>query len=260
MIVSWQALKAVLVGRNIDVHGTEDTENYYLMAVDGALIFTCTLSKRNLNDDLADFEINYKPTWNPRVQPMINGYPMTRPATTRPGWHYNPRYLTWTTAKYGSLHNMKADAVTDWGDATLRFFQANGTELLRSDYLSDLLFQAALDLLCARTALDWHSTFDFDIVGNVFLNGTRPSNPTWGYVIGAPDIPAFAGGNVPFLDGGFPLHLLNEYSLIDFHGITVKTVIADAVYKSNKFRLLVDHGTTLGLQQSLSMGFKKFNL
>lgn len=269
MIVSWTALKAVLTGRSIGVHGTQDAENYYLMAIDGGLSFECILRKANPNDDLADFTANYLPTWNALIAPTVNGLPVTRPATTKPGWHYCPRYFTWTTAKYPSdIHNRKIVAtgmpptytMSDMTDAVVKWWKLSGStwvELKRSDYVSDLLFIAALAADCTITTMDWHSTFDFDVVGCGILNGLQPGAEMYGYVIVAPDLPTAAGGSAHFLDGGFPFHLVADYQFIDFNGITAKNVVADPVTKTNKFRLVLEHAA--GAQIVFSMGFKKFN-
>lgn len=90
MMISWVALKSVLVAKGLRVQGAEDSENYYLKAIDGPFAFDCTLSKNNANADLEDFETNYKPTWNPILQPLdASGAPMT---STLNG-------VTWATAK-----------------------------------------------------------------------------------------------------------------------------------------------------------------
>ncbi len=64
MMVSWTALKSVLDSKGLSIQGAEDSEGYYLKAVDGACVFDCILSKQNVNEDLVDFETNYKPSWN----------------------------------------------------------------------------------------------------------------------------------------------------------------------------------------------------
>jgi hypothetical protein len=75
MIVSWKALKNVLVVKELKAHGTLDDENYYIKAIDGNLVYDCILSRSNQNEDLEDFETNWLPTWNPRLDPkdlMLN--------------------------------------------------------------------------------------------------------------------------------------------------------------------------------------------
>jgi hypothetical protein len=257
MLVSWEAIKSLVASSGGVWRCVEDEATLYVFVVQNGINLGCRIDKHLEAESLADFNDNYRALASLPIVPTDNeGASLIRPKTTRVGWHYQPRYLTWTTALYASLHNKQADASTDCGDAELKFWNANGTELKRSDYASDELFQTALTEGCTRTAMDWHSAVDFDIRGARFISGVRPTAPTWGYVIAAPDIPAIYGGSVPFLDGGFPLHLMADYTSLLFDAVTVKSIQADPVNKSNKFRLLIDHG--LGAQNTMSMGFQTF--
>jgi len=187
--------------------------------------------------------------------------PITRSKTTRPGWHFQPRWLTFQSAKYGSLHNKKIDTITDYGDGTLKFWKIVSNawvELKLVDYADEAALQAALDTDCTITTMDWYTTFDFDIRGGVFLNGVRPTTPTWAYACVAPDVPAAYGGSVPFLDGGVPIHLLPDYNLIPQDGGTVKSFAYDAVNKTNKIRFTVAHAA--GVKTDLAIAFQIFKL
>ena len=181
---------------------------------------------------------------------------VTRPKTTESGWHFEPRFITFTTSLYQSLHNTSCQDMSDIGDAAMKFFKSNGDELLRSDYASDALFQAALDLYCVKTYMDWEPEYDFDIRAGVMLTGVRPSTPVWGYSLAAPDIPAQYGGSVPYLNGGLPIHLLNSYSWIPIDGITVKRVTYDGDTHQGKFRVIIEHNA--GVQVDLAVSFEHY--
>lgn len=258
----WNDLKAFVDARSVSIQWLDLGGNYYLHAFDGPFELRCVLSKTLNADDVAVFEASYKAAGNKRLDPKdTDGSTVYRVKTTKVGWHYQPRYLTFTTAKYGSLHNKKIDTTTDYGDATLRFWKVvDGAwvELLLADYADETAFQAALATDCKITAIDWHSDFDFDIRGGIFVHGVKPTSPAWGYAVVAPDIPAASGGSVPFLDGGLPLHLLSDYGLIMQDAVTVKSFTADPVYKSNKIRLVIDHA--LGAQIDLAIAYQIYKL
>lgn len=190
-----------------------------------------------------------------------NNSPIMRTKTTQVGWHFQPRYITFTTAKYGSLHNRKSDTITDYGDATLRFWKivANAwVELALDDYADADAFQTAITAECTITTTDWYGTFDFDIRGGVFVLGPAPVAPTWGYALMAPDIPAHLGGSVPFLDGGIPIHLMKSNSILGHDALTVKSFLYDPIYKSNKVRLIVDHA--VGAQTTMAISYQLYKL
>ena len=59
-VISWTALKSFADTRNLLVQWVEDENFYFLAAIDGSLQLECTLNKNNRNNDLQDFEDNYK--------------------------------------------------------------------------------------------------------------------------------------------------------------------------------------------------------
>lgn len=184
-----------------------------------------------------------------------DGSPIIRGKTTEPGWHFEPRYITFQTSKFGSLHNRKHNG-DDLADADLRFWDSEDDELVQGEEESDEAFQTRLDGACVKTTMDWHTSYDFDIRGGIVLTGTKPTNPCFAFAIIAPDIPENMGGQVPYLSGGFPIHLLASNSYIEFDGITAKRITADHVYDSSKFRTIFKHA--LGDKIDLAVCFQQY--
>lgn len=247
---------------HIETGSAPEVTNVYMKAElsGGDEIILDGIVDEHVNTPLPDNEIK---TVSLDVPKDAEDAVLTRPKTTRPGWHYQPRWITFTTSLFGAaaLHNKKADAITDYGDAALRFWKKVGgawVELLRENYLTDLAYQLALTTECTITTMDWWAQFDFDIRGGIFLNGPRAIAPSYGYIVIAPDIPAHLGGSVPFLDGGVPLHLMDDYGHISQDAGTVKSFAFDAVYKSNKIRLIIDH--PIGTQVDLALAFQIYKL
>lgn len=259
MKVSWSVLKSFVDSRSLSIQWIDIEGAYWMKAFDGRFEMSCVLSKEDpANVDLIAFEASYKAAGNTKIAPTVSGLPIIRPASTRPGWRYCPRFITFQTAVYNSLHNKKADVTTDIGDVTMKFWQEDWTPILRSSYASDGLYQTlGLDVLCKITTVDWEATYDQDIKGAVFLNGARPAAETWAYIVAAPDIPAVAGGSIPFTDGGIPLHLMTDYSFIASDAGTVKSVSYDSTYHTGKFRLIIHHPTLL-TKIKMGIGFQHY--
>ncbi len=174
--------------------------------------------------------------------------PITRNKTTQTGWHYEPRSLDFFTATYDSLYNRKVNGIgipdgDDYGDADLHFYDASGIELIRANYGSDALFQAALDSSCIKTVVNWQAVYDFDIIGGTLDILNPPTYPDRAYiwVVVAPDIPENLGGSVPYFAGGLPLHFFVNGKVIPFDGRGVKSFAYDPIYNSNKIAFTVKH-------------------
>lgn len=74
MIISWKAFKK-LITAGFSVQGTDDDENYFLNAVNGASTFYCLLSKANKNDDLQEFEASYLSLLNKKPSIEVSSLP-----------------------------------------------------------------------------------------------------------------------------------------------------------------------------------------
>jgi hypothetical protein len=240
--VDWTQFKSYAIANSMPLRGFEDTDSHYIYASDaGFTVFTILDKNPTDTTDLDDYVNNYKATINTRIgQFDTNGVALSKQKVTRTGWHYCPTFIEITTAKYPSLHFKLSDNITDIADAKVSYFNGS-TELKRVDYESDETFQAALTISCNKTILDWQSTYDFDPRAAAFIMGTKPPTPAYMYVVVAPDIPANLGGSVPFNIGGVPLHLFADNSISGWDALTVKSVVADPIHNSNKFRLIFFH-------------------
>lgn len=167
-----------------------------------------------------------------------DGSQIVRPKVTQTGWHFEPRCLTWTTSTHKSMFNEDIDGA-DIGDAVIKFFSGSG-EITQGE-LSDETFQALLDTDCIRTIMDFYPTYDMEVIAGSFCKLNDPANPAWAWVTIAPDIPAMYGGSVPFLNGGYPLHIYPAGERIPLDGRGSKMLAYDPVYASNKTRVTIKH-------------------
>ena len=75
----------------------------------------------------------------------------------------------------GSLRCKKRNPITkastDWGDVTLKFFKADGTELIQDTGAgeTDGAFQARLDADCVFTQVDFEPPHDMEVIGGAIM-------------------------------------------------------------------------------------------
>lgn len=247
MEVSWPDIKALVSSGQTRLNFIERTNEYFIVASATNVAFTCSLEKGSA--DATEFENDFKQTWLHLAQPIdSDGSVISRSKTTRSGWHYEPRSIDFITSKAGSLYNRThtgntVDDSPDYGDAVLKFFDANGLELTQGQGESLAGYQARLDSYCTRTQADWQPTYEMDIIGATVsvLNPPTGNERAYCWVIVAPDIPANMGGSVPFMAGGWNLRFftLDQTTFLDGRG--VKSMPYDPVYNSNKIRVVVKH-------------------
>jgi len=184
-----------------------------------------------------------------------DGRILTRQATTRDGWAYSPRSLDFYTSKYKSLYNRKhngagIDDGTDMGDALMKFYDTNGTELVKAENESDADFQTRLDSSCIKTFVDFEPTFDIDIYGCKLMFESAPIDRAYLWAIVAPDVPEAYGGSKAFMGGGMNLKMMLPKEIGYTDGKSSKLIRYDPVYHSGKIRLILKHslGEKLGIQ------------
>lgn len=240
--VDWSVFKGFVDERDLPVQYLSEYNFYHLFAADDGFQLECKLGKIAGSEDVLDFETNYMPTANGKIQETdYDGAPLTRPKVTVSGWHYSPRAINWTTGQMNSMHNTKCSG-EGWGDAGLKFFDSNGDELVQGQSESDADYQLRLDSNCTRTVM-WFLPLDapYDIVGSMFSMKNAPTEDTYAFLTVAPDIPENLGGMVPFFSGGLNLAHLADRQVIYLNGRGAKTVYPDPVYHSNEMWLIIHH-------------------
>lgn len=96
----WSAFKEFVDERSLSIQWLDDGENYHLSAVDNIFQVCCLLSKSNPNDDLIDFETNYKPLGN--RSPLTKSYPFSM----ADGFRHRAKGFA-GTANFGTATNLQ---------------------------------------------------------------------------------------------------------------------------------------------------------
>jgi len=254
MQVSWTTIKDFVTARGLSIQYVATDSGYLLAAADGYFMLECTLP---ISDTAAisEFEAGLKLTGNKAVKPLdSDGSELIRTKTTKTGWHFEPRSLDFYTAKYNSLYNKdftgwSIETGTDINDATLRFFNSSGTELVKTSEETAEEFQTRLSA-CTVTYCDWEPHYTLDLKGLFFQIKNPPTNPAYIWLVGAPDIPAYLGGQVCFGNGGWNLAFFAANQILEADGGGVKGIAYDPVYHSGKIRAILKHepGTQIGIQ------------
>lgn len=238
--------------------GDEDRRKY---GYDDTFLVDYAASKAGVYDEDAlqtsySAAISYLQTnevFTPRDE---QGKPYFTQSMTNTAWYYSPHSLDFYTAKYKSLYNRnhsgaEIDDGTDAGDAWLKFYDADGAEIVHGGYEeSDEEYQARLAAGCVKTIMSWEKTESFDVVGAQLYIANTPADRAYLWVIAAPDIPYEYGGSKPFMGRGMNLQMMQEKSVHQFDAKTSKTVHYDPIYHSGKVDCVVKHavGAQIGIQ------------
>lgn len=169
-----------------------------------------------------------------------DGSRIYRPKVTKTGWHYEPRFINYQVGVYGSLNN-KTVGGTDIADATLKFYNQAGTELVKGGEESDAAFQARLDTDCVKTIMDWWPQYTWDAIGCIFKIMNIPAVEDLLWVMAAPDFPANLGGSVYLCNGGVPLNFFAEKETVYLNGRGSKIMEFIPGVPTNKLRAIVEH-------------------
>jgi len=176
--------------------------------------------------------------------------------------HYEPRALDFVTAKYNSLYNRKHNGGgiydgTDYGDASLRFYDSSDNELSYQqtgyETETEAEFQTRLSHTttgATKTILDFTPAYKYGIRSGVVMLREQVTYDAYLWCLLAPHIPEAMGGEAPFLAGGYNLSFFPERSYIRMDGGTVFIMENDTIYYSHRIGLILKHtpGDQIGFQ------------
>lgn len=254
--VSWPIIKNFCDERYKALNWIDYGDHYLIICCDGDITVQHKMVKNGSVSDVTDFETNYKNISNVVVnQTDRDGATYTRPKTTDQGWRYEPRCLDFYTSKHLSLYNRKHHGGgildgTDYGDASLKFYDSSDVQLVQGGAESDVDFQTRLTANCTKTIMEWQAAYDMDLIGGILQLKDTPMGDAYFWCIVAPDIPEELGGSIPFFASGLNLHFYQSGTIHYYDGRGAKRFLYDPVYNSNKFHFVLKHqlGEQVGMQ------------
>lgn len=228
--VQWEQIKEFVDARNVSIQYVDYDGNYYLKVQDGYFSLSTILSQEDQqNADLIDFETNYKPNGNKKLETKdSDGTMLQRLKVTTSGWTLHYHGLEITTSKLNAVTDLD-HANNDWGFCTTKLYKANGDLITLEE---DLPY-------CVKTVVDWEPTFNFDIIGGYAFQYSVPSTDIRVSIMGVPDIPANLGGSKVFMTGLNLKHLGTAGMSLD--GRTPKSLVYSEINHTSKIRFIFWH-------------------
>ena len=170
-----------------------------------------------------------------------DGALITRTKAGVSGWTYQRRVLNFETSLINSLDNDKHDG-TDWGDATIKFYDSSDTELTTA---------TSINTNSIKTVVDWEALYDFEIIGGTVTLDVNPSEDVYVWVVAIPDITEAQGGT-KIMVSNLNLNFLAAKTTMVFDGRAAKLLIYDVTNHTNKMRLIVKHNSGKNLKMSVA--------
>lgn len=249
----WTQLKNFAVSRSVPIQYVDYNGNYYLTVFDGVFSLETLISQENPeNEDLVDFETNYKSTANQRLSQFdTDGANIVRLKAAKKGWSFwaLPPEIT-TSTLTGSLY-CKDSAGNDISGLSCKIYDANNAEITTAGILNANL------LTCVKTVLDIELPFDHELIGGALRIHSNPAQDVRLWIVGAPDIPAQYGGSKEFASG-INLKFLAPDSSFEVDGRVTKYITYNAQNHSGKIRIILKHPA--GLQVNLQIVMHLYRL
>ena len=170
----------------------------------------------------------------------IEGNALYRNVIAKEGALFHPRVFDFTTGQYLSLCNKNSEGL-DLGDGEILYLDSNRQFLTKSEEETDQEFQARLDSNCKFTWLYFTPTVDFGIKSFEISYSGTPSGEFDAWFELAPHIPKIYGGSVAAMDGGLPLEMFPEKSLVLIDGGACCLLEVDSVNFTHRMGVKIEH-------------------
>lgn len=166
--------------------------------------------------------------------------PLTRVKQATKGYTYQARAVEFTTSLGGSLVNENPIDDSDWGDVTLKFYDALGAEIPDVHPWGGYnTWQDQLDVKAVKTVVDFMPAYDFDLIGGFLEFDPKPTTDVRVSCIGVPDFPVQAGGSKVMISNINAKHLPDGTVTVD--GRVTKHMMYNGGIGTNKLRKIIKH-------------------
>jgi hypothetical protein len=220
------------------------------------------------NEDITDVNdaINYLKDIKTNIEIDDEGRQVHRPAYGKKGWTYLAHPVEFETSKDGSVYS------SDWqdqdrGDYTLKFYKANGTEIVDAGEYADK--QAHLDAECVETRITVSPNYDYEVISGKVDIHTRPTTNVRMWVIGGIidttntkpwEYPASSGVfHVKEFAGGVNFKFVESNQEFETDGRASKFMCKTKTgvpYNANQFQIIMRHDA--GVKQEFMLTLEYF--
>lgn len=267
----WSDLKDFVDAKDVNLQYIETGSKYVMVAIDGNFSLSCHLRK-NGDADVTDFETNYKPEANKKLDksdPETGGLRVTNKFAPD-GWLQRLHEIEFTTSTVGgAIHDKDVDN-NDYGWSSVKMFEgAHGSETEITG--ANLTDQSYLDANCTRTDFSWMPDIDYMILSGVISQFSIPANDLYMWGLFLDTDPALHGmGILPveILGGGLNMKGVNERDRVGLKGVSGSIVYYGGVMTpngyvatgdglgTNRIRFVLRHDT--GLKHTFQSIFEVF--
>lgn len=231
---SWTTFKnTCLVTKGLNCQYSETSDRYDMYGPDlGIMWHTSILKSSPASSDQSDFENNYKPTANGRIDPAQldnDGASLSRVKVAPTGWNFNYRMIEIQLSTIGGLYNCDMNGA-DVGDAVMRLYDTNGA----------LITDSGLQGNAVKTIVDLEPPYNICVAGGCLRMSTSPTEDVWLNVVAVPDVPAIYNGSKVFIQN-VNLSYIDGTIGLNADGRAAKMLNYSATMHTNKFRFQFTH-------------------
>jgi hypothetical protein len=257
VIAATNKAKMRLVERALDAVAPSYPFYYMTFSDSGGLFETSVL--KDGGADQTDVETNFLPYANKNADSPADSdlSVLTRPKITALGWTMQDHYFEFALGTLAStgLYSKNA-AGTDFGFSTMRFYESvAGVETLIAG--GNELSQTYLTANAIRTDVLWEMTNDIDVISGELRFAADITVDVRMWVVVVPDVPALYGGSKELITGGRNLRMIQAKTPFFIEGRTVKHLVYDATYHTNKFQMVYRHPAGFNDTISMTIGLYK---
>lgn len=245
MVLDWAVLKSIATARSLSIQWIDLEDRYWLGVYDGIFQVHSYIHKTAESDatSLADFEANFKATGNKSFTDA-NGALMIRPKAAKAGWVFGVVPVEVTTSKLDSLYSQDSAGNSRFG-ISVKFYNASNAEVT----------DPANEATVVKTVIDFEPNYDYEIIGGMLQQKSKPTTNTRLWVLAAPDIPANYGGSKEMI-GGINLAYIDPTDKVQFDGRATKYMQYNATDHRSKLRAIVKHDA--GVQHDIMITFELY--
>jgi len=243
MNVNWISFKNFVDNKKLSIQWYDDGHTYIMKAIDGLFVLDCFLNKNIQNEDLIDFETNYKNNGNRKIVPVDSdtGGTLLTPKFSPDGWHqqYFETEFETSNSSENSIHEK------DWlnnnlGFSSLKFYKVVDNEEVECENQEDI------DNNCIRTDLLWMPPFDYAIKSGYVSQKNVPSDNVYVWVVAVDLDIEYGGPQVVFAEGGINLTYVDSKIKAGLDGVSATVLsyshpILGEGIGTNRLRFIVRH-------------------
>jgi hypothetical protein len=245
--ITWSEFKSQVNTKSLKVQYVTSNDNYHVVAFDSLFKLYCILPIGVDNSDTIDFETNYKPTANSKIEDIDSqGRQISRIAAGQAGWVYLCHPIEFETSKIDSLYE-KLVSGTNRGSSSVKFYDANDAEVTDAQNEANIV----------KTVLLIKPSYDYELISGDIQQIESPSTDMRVWVNGG--IIELGGAYIKEFAGGVNMRFFGAQESLKTDGRAAKYMKKDIVgvpYQANQLQVIIKHNA--GVQHKFMLLLEYF--